>query len=378
MASIIALAAALALLFAAAGLMLWQRAQQHTARERVTRFVDSRVAAAGYAAGAAGPGGSGAAGVGGAAGAAGAARAGVAPIRVTSGVNSNGSAAGAGGAGATGATGASHAANAKHTANAKNEASLPRRWLARVGVAFEHVMSRAGIADARKPALFVGFAALALALWAYVAAGLPALLGALMVVAAGSAFVLSVRIERRRRKLVGQLPSFLDGIVRLIVLGNSVPAAFQAALVTTEAPLRECLDHVSRMLRSGVEIDRALYQVAQVYRARELEFVGSVLRLSVRYGGRADVMLERMSNFMRDLEQAQRELIAMSAETRLSAWVLGLLPIGIAGFLIVTNPSYFGSLWDDGSGRKLVYAAIGLQVFGGWLLYRLTRLKGGL
>ncbi|MBN3814479.1 type II secretion system F family protein [Paraburkholderia sp. Ac-20347] len=368
MSSIIALAAALALLFAAAGLMLWQRAQQHSARERVTRFVDSRVTATGYAPGAAG--------VAGSAGAAGAARAGgVAPIRVTSGVNPNGA---AGGAGASSAASAGNAANAKHAANAKNDASLLGRWQARIGVAFEHVMSRAGIADARKPAFLVGFAALALAVWVYVAAGLPALLGALMVVAAGVAFVLSVRIERRRRKLVGQLPSFLDGIVRLIVLGNSVPAAFQAALVTTEAPLRECLDHVSRMLRSGVEIDRALYQVAQVYRARELEFVGSVLRLSVRYGGRADVMLERMSNFMRDLEQAQRELIAMSAETRLSAWVLGLLPIGIAGFLIATNPRYFGSLWDDGSGRKLVYAAIGLQVFGGWLLYRLTRLKGGL
>ncbi|WP_310630105.1 type II secretion system F family protein [Paraburkholderia sp.] len=373
MSSVVALAAALALLFAAAGLMLWQRAQQRTARERVTRFVDSRVAAAGYASGVAMPGGAGVAGVAGVAGTAGAARAaGVAPIRVTS------AAGAANGANAGNAAGAGSPANASNAANAANAASPLRRWQTRIGLAFEHVMSRAGIADARKPALLAGCAAFALALWAYVTAGVPAMLGALMVVAAGSAFVLSVRIERRRRKLVGQLPSFLDGIVRLIVLGNSVPAAFQAALVTTEAPLRECLDHVSRMLRSGVEIDRALYQVAQVYRARELEFVGSVLRLSVRYGGRADVMLERMSNFMRDLEQAQRELIAMSAETRLSAWVLGLLPIGIAGFLVLTNPRYFGSLWNDGSGRTLVYVALGLQVVGGWLLYRLTRLKGGL
>ncbi len=80
---------------------------------------------------------------------------------------------------------------------------------------------------------------------------------------------------------------------------------------------------------------------------RELELVGAVLRLSVKYGGRADVMLDRMSSFMRDLEQAERELVAMSAETRLSSWVLALLPVGIGGFLILSNPKYFASMWFD-------------------------------
>jgi tight adherence protein B len=95
----------------------------------------------------------------------------------------------------------------------------------------------------------------------------------------------------------------------------------------------------------------------------------------VRYGGRADVMLERMATFMRDLDQAQRELVAMSAETRMSAWVLTLLPIGIVGFLVVVNPAYFAAMWNDDSGRHLVYGALALQAVGAYLLYRLTRLR---
>jgi tight adherence protein B len=187
---------------------------------------------------------------------------------------------------------------------------------------------------------------------------------------------LATRTNRRRQLIVRQLPSFLDGIVRLITLGNSVPAAFQGALQTTEAPLRVCLDQVSRLLRRGVEIDRALSQAAVLYGARELELVGAVLRLSVKYGGRADVMLDRMSTFMRDLEQAERELSAMSAETRMSAFVLALLPVAIGGFLILTNPRYFGAMWFDPSGRELVYLAFALQLIGAYLLYRLTRLRG--
>ncbi len=377
MSSVLALAVGLALLCAGAGLMLWQRAQQRTSRERVTRFVDSRVAAAsqgaslGATAGGPGAGGFGGAGASGVKGAQGAQGSKSAASR------NDGMRAAYVGGNATTRGGAVSAGGAASAANAV-PASFVQRWRVWLSLAFQHTLSRAGIVDARKPLVFIGFVAFALTLWAFTLGGGLAAIAMLAAVMAFVAFALSMRMQRRRARLVMQLPSFLDGIVRLIVLGNSVPAAFQAALVTTEAPLRECLDHVSRMLRSGVEIDRALHQVSQVYRARELELVGAVLRLSVRYGGRADVMLERMATFMRDLEQAQRELTAMSAETRLSAWVLALLPIGIAGFLILTNPVYFGAMWHDDSGRKLVYLAVGLQVCGAFLLHRLTRLKAAI
>ena len=77
---------------------------------------------------------------------------------------------------------------------------------------------------------------------------------------------------------------------------------------------------------------------------------------------------------LRDREQAEHELVAMSAETRLSAWILGLLPIGVGAFLIATNPSYFMRMWNDETGRMLIFSAAGLQLIGVGLLYRLSRL----
>jgi tight adherence protein B len=251
-----------------------------------------------------------------------------------------------------------------------------RYLAARLRHGFANTMNRAGLSHARLPVLLVLLIVLGLCLAAANQGGPLAGVVTLCACAVFLYFVMSVRATRRRRAIVRQLPSFLDGIVRLITLGNSVPAAFQAALQTTETPLRECLDHVSRMLRSGVEIDRALSHVAVLYGARELELVGAVLRLSVKYGGRADVMLDRMASFMRDLEQAERELVAMSSETRLSSWVLAMLPVGIGGFLILTNPRYFGSMWFDPGGRNILYLAFGLQLTGAYLLYRLARLKG--
>ncbi|MCX4164443.1 MULTISPECIES: type II secretion system F family protein [Paraburkholderia] len=246
---------------------------------------------------------------------------------------------------------------------------------ARVSFVFATTMSRAGISDARIPALIAVAISVSLCLWAAHEGGALAAVAMLTSCVFVLYFLISWRSHKRRQLIVRQLPSFLDGIVRLIVLGNSVPAAFQASLQTTDAPLRECLDHVSRMLRTGVEIDRALYHVSRIYRASELELVGAVLRLSVKYGGRADVMLDRMASFMRDLEQAERELTAMTAETKLSSFVLALLPVGIGSFLILNNPAYFGAMWYDPTGRNLVYLAFGLQLLGAWLLYRLARLR---
>ncbi|CAM2144479.1 tight adherence protein B [Pararobbsia alpina] len=182
------------------------------------------------------------------------------------------------------------------------------------------------------------------------------------------------RSTRQQRRIVTQLPEFLDGVVRMITIGNSVPAAFQAAAPAADLPLRTCLERASRMMRAGVELDKTLNQLAELYVVEEFMLIASVVRLSVRYGGRADQVLERMAAFMRDREMAQRELFALSAETRLSAWILGLLPLVIGCFIVLSNPDYFVGMWFDPTGRHLFYGALGLQLVGVFLLYRLAKL----
>lgn len=201
-----------------------------------------------------------------------------------------------------------------------------------------------------------------------------AAIGVLLLMLLVATFVLWLQVQKFRRKLVSQLPAYIDAMVRLITIGNSTQAAFQLAISTTEAPLRGHLERSAALVRAGVDLDRALHQTASNVRVEELFLLASILGLGVRYGGRADLLLERVANFMRDREQAEHELVAMSAETRLSAWILGLLPVGVGAFLITTNPGYFMGMWADGTGRILIFSALGLQLTGAALLYRLARL----
>lgn len=230
-----------------------------------------------------------------------------------------------------------------------------------------------GVIDPRIAALVLAVG-LALFLLAGVFGGIWAAMGTLFVLALAACFTVWLRLQKFRRKLVTQLPSYIDAMVRLITIGNSTQAAFQLAIATTQAPLRGHLERSAALVRAGMDLDRALHQTATSVRVEEMFLLASILGLGVRYGGRADLLLERVGNFMRDREQAEQELVAMSAETRLSAWILGLLPVGVSAFLILTNPGYFMSMWNDGTGRMLIFSAVALQLTGAALLYRLARL----
>lgn len=230
-----------------------------------------------------------------------------------------------------------------------------------------------GVIDARVATLML-VAIVVLSAAAGLFGGWLAAFGVLFVLTLLSSFAVWLRLQKFRRKLIGQLPGFIDAMVRLITIGNSTQAAFQLAIATTEAPLRGQLERAASMVRVGVDLDRALHQTAGNVRIEEMYLLAAILGLGVRYGGRADLLLERVANFMRDREQAEHELIAMSSETRLSAWILGVLPVSMGAFLIMINPAYFMGMWNDATGHTLIFAAAGLQLFGAVLLYRLAKL----
>ncbi len=225
-------------------------------------------------------------------------------------------------------------------------------------------------------ALLGGCVAIAVAVGAAaMLSGAVSALGLLAMLSIGGAFMVWLRVQAMRRQIIRQLPGFLDVIVRLIVMGNSTQAAFQTAVSGAKHPLRLHMDNAMGLVSAGVDIDQALLQVARKVRIEELFLLASILGLGVRYGGRSDLLLERVANFMRDHEEAEQELVAMSSETRLSAWILGLLPIVVGGAIITTNGDYFARMWTDPTGQFMVLGALALQAVGGLLLYRLARLS---
>jgi tight adherence protein B len=239
--------------------------------------------------------------------------------------------------------------------------------------AWDNLLTRAGMAPSLSlhlvlPALLVGVPGAV-----FVFAGAFAALAALVLVTALAYFRLWLKANARQRRMLMQLPAFLEGIVRLLTIGNSIGAAFQAASANVEQPLREVLERADSLVRSGKDIDAALRQVSGQYGLRELYLVAAVISVALRFGGRSDQVLDRMAGFMRDVEAAREELVALSTEVRMSAWILALLPIGLAAFIIMFNNALFMGMWHDPMGQRMLTVAAVLQVGGSYWLYRMAR-----
>ncbi len=185
--------------------------------------------------------------------------------------------------------------------------------------------------------------------------------------------LLAMSIGRRRNRIVRQVPVFLDLMVRQVTVGTSLNAAFQQMASKSPQPLGAILDRAGQMNRAGVDLDNAVKQVARLYGIEQLLIIGAVLGVTTRYGGRSDQVLERIAGFMRDIEQAHDELVALSAETRLSAWILGALPLAVAVFLMCFNRKFFLGMWEDPIGARMLIGAAGLQIMGSVMLYRLAK-----
>ena len=188
-----------------------------------------------------------------------------------------------------------------------------------------------------------------------------------------SYFFFWMRAEKAKKRMIQQLPGFLESMVRLLTVGNSLASAFQNSVESVDTPLRTALDKVSALLYSGQNFDAALNTVANQYRLKELHLIASVIGVALQFGGRSDVVLERMAVFMRDLEQARMELHALSAEVRLSAWILSLMPLALAFAIMMMNSSLLVGMWEDSVGRYMLYLAIFLQTSGSFWLYRMTK-----
>lgn len=185
--------------------------------------------------------------------------------------------------------------------------------------------------------------------------------------------LLSWRSRRRLRRVVHQLPQMLDQVMRSLQTGRTLGDALVKGIDTAPEPLHGALSRVQRNVQLGVSLPEALDDVAELYAQEELRILALGVKVNHRFGGSAIELLGSLIKVIQEREQMARQLRAMTGETRLTAVVLGVLPIAMAAYILAVNPSYLMSMWLDSSGQKMLLSAFILQVIGTVMLWRMLR-----
>lgn len=201
-----------------------------------------------------------------------------------------------------------------------------------------------------------------------------ALVGALPVGAAPLLFIIAQR-QKRIDKIDGQLPDAIDLIGRALRAGHAFQGAVQ--MVANEGPepvaseFRVTFDEIN----FGVPLQDAMLNLATRVPSTDLRYFVIAVLIHRDTGGNLAELLDNISRLMRERIRLKGSIAVLAAEGKLSAWILGLLPFGMAALLNVVNPGFMKILFLDPQGRQVLATALVLMAFGVIWLWRLTKIR---
>jgi tight adherence protein B len=181
--------------------------------------------------------------------------------------------------------------------------------------------------------------------------------------------------DRRRDKLEEQLPDAIDIVRRALRAGHPFNAALKLVAEDMDQPAGKEFELTFADINYGNDVRRALLGLLdRVPIVTVMAFVTAVL-LQRETGGNLAEILEQIVKVVRSRFKFFRKVRTLSAEGRMSAWVLALVPLVLFAAISITTPTYLPVLVHSPLGRKLIYAALALGVIGVLWIRKLLRIE---
>ena len=190
---------------------------------------------------------------------------------------------------------------------------------------------------------------------------------ALVVAAIGGAFptmLLRSALKKRADKLREQLPDVLTIMASSLRAGHSFLQSLDTVAKEISQPAAAEFQRVVAEVRLGRPVEDALESLAE--RVGSPDFRWAVIAVNVQreVGGNLAEILDTVADTLRERAMLRRQIKVLTAEGVLSAWVLGLLPFGIALYMYAVNPNYIGLLFETTYGIIMVIVAMTLLLAG--------------
>jgi tight adherence protein B len=176
--------------------------------------------------------------------------------------------------------------------------------------------------------------------------------------------IVSTRISRRRAAFAEQLPDVLQILAGSLQSGFSLPQALDAVIREDTQPVAGEFSRALVETRIGGELETALDRVADRMDSKDLRWSVEAIRIQRAVGGNLVEVLRTTNETMRERASVRRHVRALSAEGRLSAYILIALPLLVGAFLFVTRDSYMRPLYTTPLGLAMLTVGVVLVAVG--------------
>ncbi len=192
---------------------------------------------------------------------------------------------------------------------------------------------------------------------AFVTLGFVAGLMATLVLAMLPPAALNFMAGQRQKKFVSSLPDTLNLLSGSLRAGYSLMQGVEAVSQEVEEPMGKELRRVVSEARLGREVEEAMDSVAERMDSPDFAWAVMAIRIQREVGGNLSELLLTVADTMVHRERLRRDVSALTAEGKISAIILGLLPIGLGFFMWMMNPDYMEPLGSTGLGQTLLVVA---------------------
>jgi len=187
---------------------------------------------------------------------------------------------------------------------------------------------------------------------------------------------LILKKNSRMRKFDAQLPDALDLVARALKAGHAFPSGLQMVAKEFNEPIGTEFAKVVEENNFGVGVEEALRNMTQrINGSPDLKFFAIAVMIQRETGGNLAEILESIARVIRERFKLMGNIQTLSAEGRISAWILSLLPFFIAFFIMCTNPQYITVLRTDPAGKLLVVVALLMMIFGIVVMKKMIKIK---
>jgi tight adherence protein B len=239
-----------------------------------------------------------------------------------------------------------------------------------------HTLDRAGLKLG--PAdyiLLVGAGALAGMAVGSLLAG-PVLGMVFMVLApVGGRLFVAWKTSSRQAAFAEQLDEVLQLLASNLRAGHSLLQSLDALSQEVDQPAADEIGRIVNQVRVGRDISAALDESALRLGSQDWAWLAQAIAIHRQVGGNLADVLDRVGETIRERSRIRRQVRALSAEGRMSGWVLTGLPVAVALLLAVINPDYLGRFTQSFLGYLMLGTAVVLLVVGTLVIRKVVRIE---
>ena len=186
---------------------------------------------------------------------------------------------------------------------------------------------------------------------------------------------LIVRQDRRENSFLTQLPDTLQMLAGSLQAGYSLPQALDTVVREGQPPMSVEFNRALIETRLGMPVEDALEGISRRLSSQDFSWVVMAVRIQRDVGGNLAELLMTVADTLRERERLRRQVKVLSAEGRLSGWILGGLPVVFFVYLALANPTYLRPLGTSMLGIFMVVLALVLLGVGGFWLSRVVKVE---